>query len=164
MAITTTTCNSRAIVRCRLDPQVTVVRAAAIVFCVLMLGACMPVESSLVAITPEPSASVATTSALDEMASVFHGDYSREEIKARLDASLVAYGLEPTEDNYRIAADVLITLSTNAMGMGCEACTEMAIIELIASRSTIGADWHSAATIAAQVLAFPPVPSGAIPQ
>jgi len=50
------------------------------------------------------------------------------------------------------------------MGMGCEACTEMAIIELIASRSTIGADWHSAASIASQMLAFPPVPSGAIPQ
>jgi hypothetical protein len=143
---------------------VTVLRASATLFVVLMLAACMQVRSTFVQITYQPSASEATSSALDEMVSEFVGDYSRQQIQAGLDASLAAYGLEPTEDNYRMAADVLITLSTNAMEMGCAACTEMAIIEVIASRTTIGAEWDDAAAIAVDVLARPPLGSGDIPQ
>ena len=140
-----------------------VIRLPATLLLVVMLAGCMQVESTFIQITYRPSPSESGSSALDEMASVFEGDHSRQEIKSRLDASFARFGLEPTEDNYRHAADVLITLSTNAMERGCSACTEMAILELIDGH-TIGADWDSAATIAVEVLSAPPLPSGAIPQ
>jgi hypothetical protein len=143
---------------------VTVLRLSATAFVALMLVACMQVESTFVQISYQPSASEATSSALDEMASVFEGDYSRGQIKSSLDASFARFGLEPTEENYRMAADVLITLSTNAMETGCAACTEMAIVDLIISGTLPGAEWDDAAAMAVDVLGLPPAPSGAIPQ
>ena len=133
-------------------------------FVALMLAACMQVRSTFIQVTYQPSVSEATSSALDEMVAVFEGDYLRQQIKSRLDASLVAYGLEPTEENYRMAADVLIPLSNDAMKRGCEACTEMAIVEVIAARTTPAAAWDDAAAMAIVVLGAPPLESGDIPQ
>ena len=130
----------------------------------LLLTACMQVESTFIQISYVPSPSEATSSALDEMAAVFEGNYSREQIKSRLDESFARKGLEPTEENYRMAADVLIILSANAMERGCEACTEMAIIEVIISGGLILAEWDDTAVAAVDVLSRPPLPSGAIPQ
>jgi hypothetical protein len=143
---------------------VTVLRVAATLLLVLMLAACMQVESTFIQITYLPSPSEAASSALDEMASVFEGNYTRQQIKSRLDESFARKGLEPTEENYRMAADVLITLSTNAMERGCTACTEMAIVEVIISGGLILAEWDDTAVAAVDVLGRPPLPSGAIPQ
>jgi hypothetical protein len=129
-----------------------------------MLAACMQVESTFIPISYQPLPSVATSSALDEMASVFEGNYSRQQIKSRLDESFARHSLEPTEENYRMAADVLITLSTNAMERGCTACTEMAIVEVIISGGLILAEWDDTAVAAVDILSGPPLPSGAIPQ
>ena len=142
----------------------TALRAAATLLVTLMLAACMQVRSTFVQVTYQPSASEATSSALDEMASKFEGDYSRQQIKARLDTTFARYGLEPTEDNYRMAADVLFTLSTNAMEMGCAACTQMAIVEVIAASTTPAAAWDDAAAMAIVVLGAPPLESGDVPQ
>jgi hypothetical protein len=143
---------------------VTALRAAATLLVTLMLAACMQVRSTFVQVTYQPSASEATSSALDEMASKFEGDYSRQQIKARLDTTFARYGLEPTEDNYRMAADVLFTLSTNAMEMGCAACTQMAIVEVISTGTLPAATCESAARMAVDVLGVPPPGSGDIPQ
>lgn len=129
-----------------------------------MLAACLPVQSESPVDTGQPSTPGASTSALDGMASKFAGHYSRQEIQAKLDESFGVYGIQPTEPNYRKAADVLIPLSAKAIGQGCAACTEMAIIELISSRTLPGATWDSAAAMAVDRLALPPPPSGIIPQ
>lgn len=90
------------------------------------------------------------------MASEFKGEYTRQQIQSRLDASFAVYGLEPTEDNYRMAADVLITLSNKAVMSSCPACTEMAIVEVIAARTLPGDTWDEAAALAIGVLAGSP--------
>ena len=134
----------------------TVVRASATLFVALMLAACMQVRSTFVQVSYEPSASEATSTALDRMASEFKGGYTPQQIQSRLDASFAVYGLPPTEDNYRRAADVLITLSNKAMTGACAACTEMAIVEVIAARTLPGATWDDAAALAVGVLAGSP--------
>ena len=129
-------------------------RISAILFMVLVLASCrsdvnIPTEASPESVAPE-----APTGALDQMELVFEGDYSREEIQAKLEQSFVLYDMEPTEANYRRAGDVLVALSNNAMEeQGCEACTEMAILDyLIQSGRLDGVEWHEAAALSSSFL------------
>lgn len=133
-------------------------RSSMIVFLVLNLAACGSGQSSAPEVnTPEPSEAEAPTSALDQMELVFEGGHSRDEIQAKLDESFALYGLEPTEDNYRRAGDVLVALSNNAMGEGCVACTEMGILDyLIQSGTLSGMEWHEAAAFSIAFLAAGP--------
>lgn len=117
-----------------------------------MLAACMQVESTFMVVGSRPPASEVASSALDEMAAEFEGSHPRGAIQSRLDASFAAYGLEPTEANYRMAADVLISLSNDAMAQGCAACTEMRLVEVIAARTEPGATWEEAAELPVGVL------------
>ena len=47
---------------------------------------------------------------LDKMAVVFEGNYSKEQIRARLDRAMELYGLPNSSENYSRAASTLVTL------------------------------------------------------
>jgi hypothetical protein len=100
---------------------------------------------------PEPTP---PQGALAQMALVFEGGYSQEEIKARVDRSLADFGLEPTEANYRRVGDVLVALANhNVEEAGCPSCTEMAILDyMLATGPLEGMEWHEAAAWASSFL------------
>ena len=100
---------------------------------------------------PEPTP---PQGALDQMELVFVGSHSQEDIQAKLDPALALFGLEPTEENYRNAGDVLVALRNhNTDEAGCPACTEMAILDyMLATGPLEGMEWHEAAAWASSFL------------
>lgn len=60
--------------------------------------------------TKQDKSSSKNVSALDQMAVVFEGKPSKEEIKVKLDQAIKLYGLEITEDNYNRAGSALVSL------------------------------------------------------
>lgn len=93
-------------------------------------------------------------SALDQMEFVFEGSYSKNEIKAALDASFRHFGMKGNESNYRHAGDVLVALSNYDMKKGCDTCTEMAILDYMNRNylPSMGTNWRKYAALASSFL------------
>lgn len=68
---------------------------------------------------------------------------------------MALYGLEPTEENYRRAGDALVAVRIGAQERGCDACTEMAILEqMLRDGALPGVDFPEAVAFASAVLAI----------
>ena len=67
-------------------------------------------ESSSPSTPAPPAASLSSPDNLTRMTVAFEGNYSREQIKARMDQAMTLYGLPITEENYGRASSVLIDM------------------------------------------------------
>ena len=56
------------------------------------------------------SKTVSSLTALDKMVVAFEGEYTKNQIKVRIDKAMQLYGLSLTEENYSRAASTLIVL------------------------------------------------------
>jgi hypothetical protein len=98
-------------------------------------------------------AATRTSDALSQMEIAFVGTPRQSEIKAKLDAALAMYGLQPTEDNYSRAGSTLVALRISATERGCDACTEIAILgQMLRDGALPGADFPDHAAYAATLL------------
>lgn len=84
--------------------------------------------------------------ALDKMATVFEGDYSRSVIKRHMDKAMRLYDLPITERYYEKAGSVLVTLSNENEGV-----TEMEILVCTIEAHTpgVGIKYHEMAALCA---------------
>lgn len=89
---------------------------------------------------------VKAQSAIDMMTTLFQGNYSKSQIKSRMDLVMTRYGLDLTEENYNRAGSALISMQ-NGYGVA-----EMDILNCMKNINKAGMTFPTAAAVCTQKL------------
>lgn len=119
-----------------------IVGAVATMAVMLAIFGCSNSDDSTV--SPRSSAGTSSqnsqVSTLDKIAVVFKGDFSKAEIKSKLDQAMRLYGVPITDENYNRTSSALLVSRKAAEQEGCNDCTEMLILDYMIRSYVPGVD------------------------